>query len=702
MQVTDEQQHPGSPSSAGRSSCFSLCGMCAVRCPIEVQVEDGQVRWLQGNARDAAMGTSLCPKGAAGVAFQADDERPQRPMIRAGVRGEGRWREVSWNEALDYVAERLAKVRDRLGARAIVLSDRGGPFTDLTKSFLKAVGSPNYFDHDSACGANAHHATRSLFGLGRTDLGYDYPNSRHIVLYGRNLLESLQVKEVKAFLQGRERGAKVTYIDPRFTVTAAKADRWWQIRPNSDYALNLAIIHELLAHDLYDKAFVERWVTGLGVLRAAVAETTPEWAEPRTGIPAQEIRSFVREVAAAAPHVLFHAGWMTARHGQSFYVSRTTHVINCLLGAIGAPGGVLLLKGPRKGLNRLASRIPDPDEPRVDGAGGANRHWDPGIGVAHRFYHAMQSGEPYPVGAYLVYRHDPLTGFPDPEAQKRLLDALDLLVSIDVNWSETAWYADVVLPESTYLERDNILAEFKGAPAFVGIRQAAVAPRFDSRPAWWIFRELARRLGAGDWFDFDDIEAIWRYQLEGTGIDLARLKAEGVLPLECDGPAELAFKTPSGKIEFDSKLLAEMGLDAFAPFHAAPREENAFWLLFGRVAMQAHGQSGNNPLLHELRPENELWIHPDAAGRLGIADGAEVRVSNGDASVTGRARVTARIHPEAVFMLHGFGRSVPLLSRSHGRGMADQRLQRGKLFDYDPAGGGFNLTETQVRVEAVR
>ena len=107
------------------------------------------------------------------------------------------------------------------------------------------------------------------------------------------------------------------------------------------------------------------------------------------------------------------------------------------------------------------------------------------------------------------------------------------------SYYETAWYADVLLPESTYLERDNILAEFKGAPAFVGIRQAAVAPRFDSRPAWWIFRELARRLGAGAWFDFDDIEAIWRYQLEGTGIDLAHLKVEGVLPLESDGSTEL-------------------------------------------------------------------------------------------------------------------------------------------------------------------
>ncbi|MEW5728851.1 MAG: molybdopterin-dependent oxidoreductase, partial [Pseudomonadota bacterium] len=206
---------------------YSICGMCAVRCPIEVQVEDGRVVWLQGNTNDPAMGASLCPKGAAGIAFQNDDERPRAPMIRDGERGEGKWREVSWDEALDYVGERLRAVREKHGARGIALSDRGGPFNDLTKSFMQAIGSPNYFDHDASCGSNAHHATKSLFGLGRNDVSYDYARCEHIVLYGRNILESLQVKEIKAFLGALGRGCKVTYIDPRFTVTSSKATRNW-------------------------------------------------------------------------------------------------------------------------------------------------------------------------------------------------------------------------------------------------------------------------------------------------------------------------------------------------------------------------------------------------------------------------------------------------------------------------------------------
>ena len=688
-----------------RIRSYSICGMCAVRCPIEVQTEGGRVVWLQGNTNDPAMGASLCPKGAAGIAFQNDDERPQRPMIREGKRGEGKWREVSWDEALDYVGAKLKAVREKMGAQGIVLSDRGGPFNDLTKSFMQAIGSPNYFDHDASCAANAHHATKSLFGLGRNDVSYDYSRCEHIVLYGRNILEALQVKEIKAFLKALERGAKVTYIDPRFTVTASRATRFWQVRPNSDYALNLAIIHELLAHELYDKAFVEQWVVGLEVLREATTNTTPEWAEGETGIPADEIRAFVREVAAAAPKVLFHAGWMTARHSQSYYVSRTTHVINTLLGAVGQPGGLPFTRGVTtpsgKKLNKLGDRIPAVSAPRADGAGGINKHWDPGLGVAHQMLQAMETGEPYPIGAYIVYRHDPLTGFPDPERQKQVLDNLDLLVAIDVNYSETAWYADVILPESSYLERGNIIGEFKIPNPMLAIRQPVVEPRFDTRPAWWIFRELEQRIGDSRYLDFDSLEAIWAYQLDGTGVDLQQLREQGVVHLDDNKPAPLSFKTPSGKIEFEGSVLKEMGLLSFAPYQPRKLEEGQFWLLFGRVAMQSHAQSMNNPLLHELLPENDLWIHPEAATRLGIRSGDMIRVTSGDRIAEGRALVTDRIHPEAVFMLHGFGRTVPALSRAYGRGMSDQYLQQGKLFDFDRVGSGFNYTETQVRVSKV-
>jgi thiosulfate reductase/polysulfide reductase chain A len=529
------------------------------------------------------------------------------------------------------------------------------------------------------------------------------------VLYGRNLLESLQVREVRDFMAARAAGAKCTYIDCRSTITARQADRFWRIRPGADYALNLGLIHEILRLGLYDRAFVERWVAGLDALKRAVRDRTPEWAEGQTGIPAAEIRALGQEVAPDAPHVIFHAGWMTARHRQSFHVSRSTYILNALLGAIEVPGGLIFAKTPADArhvnLRHLTDAIPAVTEPRVDGAGDTHPSWDPGIGILHRLFEALRTGKPYPMGAYIAYRHDPLSGLPDPDAQIEAMKALDLLVSIDVNFSETAWQADVILPETTYLERSSILAQDNGPLPGFSIRQQALQPRFDTRPAWWIFRELLRRLDLGQYMDFDTVEDIWRYQLGGTGVDLDTLREQGTIkvadaPIMRDREDGLSFPTASGKIEIESPALAKAGLPSLPDYQrleAAPAGQ--FRLLFGKVAQLAHAQSINNPLLAERVDENPLWIHPQPAAELGIADGDRIRVGAGDQAFSTRARVTDAIHPEAVFLVHGFGRTVPRLSRAYQRGVADQRLGIGGLDRFDPAGGGCAMTETLVSVE---
>ena len=277
-----------------------------------------------------------------------------------------------------------------------MLSDRGGPFADLTKTFVQALGSPNYFNHDASCNGNAHNAGRSIYGFGSAGLVFDLKNTKHLVLYGRNIVESLMVKEAKAFMAAVANGMRVTYIDPRATVTACKATRYWQVRPNSDYALNLAIIHEVLKQEAYDKDFVERFVTGMDSLRAAVEDTTPEWQESHTGVPAAELRAFVKEIAAERPRVIFHPGWMSARHKQSFYVSRSALILNALMGNIEIPGGCVIAKPPefygRKSLKQLSARVPKVAEPRVDGAGTTRPSWDPAIGMLHQAFAAMETG----------------------------------------------------------------------------------------------------------------------------------------------------------------------------------------------------------------------------------------------------------------------------------------------------------------------
>ena len=187
----------------GRRTVHSMCGMCAVRCPIEVTVDDGKVTWVQGNPHDPAIGASLCAKGSAGLALEyADDQRPQTPLIRIGPRGAGQWRRASWDEALDYVADKLRETIASIGGRGIALSDRGGPFTELTRTFLQALGSPNYFNHDVTCAGNGHNSAMATLGFSHFGLIPDFHNAKHLVLYGRNIVESLMVKEAKAFMAG--------------------------------------------------------------------------------------------------------------------------------------------------------------------------------------------------------------------------------------------------------------------------------------------------------------------------------------------------------------------------------------------------------------------------------------------------------------------------------------------------------------------
>ena len=688
-----------------QKSVFSMCGMCAVRCPIRIEVQNGSVTWIEGNPYVPGIEGALCSKGSAGIAFEYDSERPQYPMIRTGERGSGQWRKATWDEALGYIADKLKIVKNKYGAKAIALADRSGPFTDLTKSFIKALGSPNYSDHDDSCAKNVNMACQSLFGYGRGELGYDFSNTKYIVLFGRNIFESIQVKEVNTVLDGMERGAKLVYVDIRATVTASKADKFLTIRPGTDYAMLLALVHVVLKERLYDKEYVNRYVLGLTELEAFVAPYTPEWAEKETGIAAHDIYAIAREAAVAKPNVIFHGGWMLSRYIDSFYASRMLYILNTLLGSVESKGGLIIAKGPKdagvKGLNSLGANIPDVADKIVDA-----EMKEKSIGTGHlvNLYKAIKTGEPYPVKAFIAYRFDPIAAFPDPDEQRRVLDDLDLLVAIDVNYSDTAWYADVILPESTYLERSNIIATQKGPkPGFV-MRRQAMAPRYDSKPAWEIFTLLAERMGVGQYFPYKGIEDIWNYQLAGTGVKIEDFGAKGLIGLAKDPIMMLRdaikFTTVSGKIELVSSKLEKSGFHSFAPY-VAPKKpaEGSFRLTFGRTAVHAHAQSQNNPYLNEIVPENSLWINADEARKLGINNGDMVEVSAEGYSGNIRAYVTPYIHPEAVFMLHGFGNEVPLKTRSFKKGLRDTKFQKGLLETVDPVGGGVAYLECMVGVK---
>jgi thiosulfate reductase/polysulfide reductase chain A len=681
--------------------------MCSVRCPIKVQVKDGQVRWIEGNPLVPGMEGSLCPRGAAGINMLYDNERLQSPMIRDGERGAGKWRKVGWDEALDYVADKLKNIIDKDGGQSVVLGERTQLATHVSKSFLKAIGSPNHFTHDALCKGSVNTACRSLFGYTDAQMGIDYKNTKHIVLYGRNIFEAISVKEVNNLTQALENGAKLTYIDPRVTVTATKAHRYWMIRPGTDLALNYALINVILKERLYDSQYVDRWVQGLAELQDFLQPYTPQWAEEETGIPADEIVAFAREISRDKPAVIFHFGYRGASYTNEIYQRRAIMILNSLMGSVEAKGGFFIKKGPGEVGGKAARKLteqefPKLDHTRFDKVGTPEFPLpDPNHGVAQILPQAILHEDPYPIKALIAYRFDPLGSIPDTGLTKKALDKLDLLVTIDINFSDIAWYSDVVLPESSYLERTDCIQQANGLKPQMFLRRQAVAPRYDTREGAMILKQIAERLGVGSYFPYENMEELVRWQLDGTGFSLEDFDAKGFVAygkdqILWDRKDGLKFKTPSKKIEFTSALLENAGFESFPAYEPVVRPDGgSFRLVTGRIALHTHLSTQNNPYLHEISPENVLWINTRKAADLGIKNNDVVEVTSGKGAGKIKAFVTDMIHPETVFMLHGFGHEAKLASRSYNKGVSDSLLQKNVS---DIIGGSPALHETFVTV----
>jgi thiosulfate reductase/polysulfide reductase chain A len=692
-----------------KKSVYSICAMCTVRCPITVDLHNGRITHIWGNPHVIG-GYNLCPRGIAGKAFQYDTERPQYPMIRDGARGSGKWRKVSWDEALDYVAGKLKAIIEDYGPRSIVASNRGGPVTDFEKTFIAALGSPNFFTHQATCQNSLLNAHMSVAGIAANAVGYNYKNCAYMVVYGRNLLESLGTAEAKNIIDMINSGGTMVHIDVRCNLTAAKANKFFIIRPGADYALNLALIHVIVHEGLYDKDFVKRHVAGLDELKIFTASYTPQWAEKETGIEASDIAAIAREAAAAKPAVIFHPGWQTAWTSNDYYLRRSIYILNALLGTYEAKGGLFFKKGPGDvgmTIKTLFSQVTPVKEERFDGAGTLYPHLSAQWGLAQTLPQAVTNSAPYPIKAYIVMRHDPIASLPDPDIVKDALNKLELLVSVDVNYSETAWFSDVILPESTYLERTDSVIILKGLLPRLALRQKAVEPEFDSKPRSYIFKELARRLGIEQYFPYTTIEELIAWQLEDTGFFIEDFEEKGIIelsggePLWFDRNKELPFKTSSGKFEIISEKLEKAGIPSLEPYVTPQKpEKGRFKLITGKAALHTQGRTtANNPLLHALMPENTLWINTDEAQSLGIKDGSLVEISSQGVKERLTAYVTDFIHPEAVYMLHGFGDSVPLRTRSYKKGANDMKLQKGLL--KVTTGGNCPLTECIVAVQPV-
>ena len=675
---------------------YTLCEQCVWRCGLRAKVVNGKVYKLDGNPNHPHSNGMLCPRGQAGIASLYDPDRLQFPMVRAGDRGSGMWKRVTWKEALDYVAGKLQAIKAQYGAEAMVFSSTHNLSQVQFENLLRAYGSPNYGTQRSLCFNGMIIANLLTFGM--QEPGRDYSGVKYIIYSGRNLAEAISNSETQDLIAAIDRGVKVVLLDPRFTKTASKATEWLPIKPGTDLAFYLAMLHVLITENLYNKEFVKENTIGFDDVAKAVKPYTPEWAASKCEIPASTIRRIAREFALAAPHAFIHPGWRTSNFVNQFQAERTMGIINAISGNWNQPGGFSAGAGEEGG--GLGS-IPQPPYPRasalrLDGVPWKYPLVPLEIGVYQEMRDAVLEGKPYPARGWFVHRQNPVASLPERKKTLQAFGKLDFIVTVDTTMNDTAWFSDVVFPEATYLERYDPLAVVGDG---VFIRQPVVPALGESKSALWIFKELGTRLGLQDYFQYKDEEDYIRQQLKPLGISLEELKAKGHYrpPAKAEHASEeLKFNTPSGKIELNSASLAKNNFSAVPVWQEPPAPPaDQFYLLTGKVAQHTQFGTQNNKLLQELFPENVLWIHTKPAAERGIKDGDWVYVESTAGKMKIKAHVTEAIRPDCTYTTPGFGHLSKGNRVSYGKGASDSDVH---VTYTDPASGGQALSQTFVKV----
>ncbi|MFC1639928.1 molybdopterin-dependent oxidoreductase [Gemmatimonadota bacterium] len=689
------------PDTNGDRVVPSFCELCFWKCGILAHVKNGRVTKIKGNPKDPLSNGHLCPRGAGGTGLLYDPDRLKKPMIRTDSRGSQAFEEVSWDAALNEVAENFARIKDRYGASALALFSHGYG-GNWMKHLFKAYGSQNIAAPSYAqCRGPREVGFDLTFGSGvGSPEVTDMANSGCVVLIGSHLGENMHNTQVQDFAAAIRNGADIIAVDPRFSVAASKANHWLPIKPGTDLALLLAWMNVIIREGLYDREYIDTYAYGFEQLQAHVEPYTPEWAFPRTGIEPDLIRRTARMMAAARPATLVHPGRHVNWYGNDTQRSRAIAILNALMGSWGRKGGfyipsqVELPAFPYPGYGHDDDAVFDRPEPGAYPLGdevlaqGVCEATIPGI-----------RGES-DIKGWMVYGSNLPTTLPNPEQTYRAIQELEFLVTVDVLPAEIVGWSDVVLPEATYLERcDELLTPSYKQP-YIAVRQEVVPPMYDSKPGWWMARELANRLDLGDFFPWENSMEYARERLHETDHDCDVLQRDGVIltepgPLYFEEGAAPDFYTDSGKIELFSQRLAGHGFDPMPTYHEDDVDEpprGYYRLLFGRAPTHTFGRTTNNRLLSEVYDENSVWVNSEVAAAWGLVDGQRVYLQNQDgvrSTYSAPLKVTDRIRTDAVFLVHGYGRKAEKLRFVHGKGIDDNELIT--RYKTDPIMGGTGM-----------
>ncbi|MDM8541463.1 molybdopterin-dependent oxidoreductase [Desulfococcaceae bacterium HSG9] len=689
-----------SQATEGDRKIFSACDMCFNKCGIIARVDkSGNIRKIDPNPNYLKSRGMLCARGNAGVAQLYDPDRLQYPLLRKGERGEGKWQRISWDEALDLAAEKMKTIGEKYTRCGFMFMAGTDLQSTFVHRFAEVYGSYNILSHESNCLISRNRAFLDTFGIVPIP---DTLNCKYIIMPGANRFEALVTPDSMDIVTAMQNGAKLVVLDPRYTKTAALATEWHAIKPGTDMAFFLAVMHVLINEKLYDKKFVAEKTFGFEKLRDHVQQYTPQWAELECEIAAKDIVRMARELAAAAPAAMVYPGRRSSDYEDSTQIRRSYAIVNALLGNWDRTGGMMYPHKIKVGTIPYDAPFYDsnPDD-RVD-AERAKMMFDEEGSFKHT-RDAVIEGKPYPVKGWLTYKTNPMQTGANRNKTIEMINKLDFMITVDITMSDTAWMADLVLPAPSYLEREDPVSSFQGSSACSGvtIRDPIVPAMYESQPLFNIVKALAQRLELGEFFDFT-IKDFRAAQLKKLPEVAAAIKKEGVYnePGVTPGQHEgKPFRTVSKKIELFNQRYPDKGIDPMPVYHPPQKTPpNHFRLVVGRNAYITQSSSTNNAILHQLQPENSLWIHPKAARQSGIRHGDRVEVTSSVGKGVLPARVTDEIREDTVYMDSGFGALSRGLSNVFGKGASNSEI----IEDYaDEVTGNMAMHETFVTVKKI-
>ncbi len=716
---------PRAKPQAGETIVTSTCGHnCGGRCVVNAHVRDGRIVRISTDARRWQAEHPPLPACARGVGQIERTYHPDRlkyPQRRVGRRGSGQFERISWDEALDEIAREMRRVRDIYGNAAILDASRTGTQSMLhgrvaAQRFLYMFGGCTDLWSNMSAEAEVF-AVRMTYGskidykmAGREPT--DYVNSRLILMWGWSPGDGTFGTGTMPYLKAaKQQGTRILCVDPRRTMTSRQlADEHIFIRPGTDAAALIAMAYVIVSEGLHDQAYCDRYVHGLKEYRGYLlgyddgVAKTPEWAETITGIPAETLRRLAIEFATTKPAAL-QAGYAPGRtvYGEQFH--RAAYALAAITGNVGIPGGNSGSSNGatgRSGIRNLPTGK-NPIDARV---------------ASPLLADLLARGEAggYPADIKLIYSSggDLFNQCPNVNKMIASLDSVEFFVAQDHFMTPTARYADIVLPATTFWERNDVHTPWAGAGHYAIFMRQAIEPMYECRHDIDIFGELARRLGIDGYNDKSEME--WLHELtKGAVDDFPRFMEQGVARFsapedavafarEIRDPERHKFSTPSGKIEIHSMTLAAnpdpYGLGHIPPIptwiapDAAPAEY-PLSLCTPKSRARTHSIHGNQAGLARVDPDN-IWLHPGDASARGIVDGQLVRVFNQRGATVMPAKVTDRIAFGVVSIKEGAW-FVPDASGVDSQGCANVLTD-----DKSAPCGATTYNSNWVQVEAVR